>query len=80
MNTTASTANPNFSCSMDGYVAQVKQAVTLALAAISILKSTGLYLLPARLAYSVNYLWKFLLGASSWIGYAVAAAYFLAAD
>ena len=80
MNTTASTANPNFSCSMDGYVAQVKQAVTLGLAAISILKSTGLYLLPTNLAYSVNYLWKFLLGASSWIGYAVAAAYFLAAN
>ena len=78
MNTTTSSSNSNFSCSMDGYVAQVKQFVTIALALISIIKSTGLYLLPTNLAYSVNYFWKFFLSASSWIGYATAAAYYFA--
>ena len=49
-------------------------SVIFGLAAISILKSTGLCLLPTKLACSVKYLWKLLLEASSWIGYSVAAA------
>ena len=76
MNTTTSSANPNFSCSMDGYVSEVRQILALSLAAVAIIKSSFLYMLPLNLAISLNYAWKFLVGAGSWIGYAVAAAYF----
>jgi hypothetical protein len=63
-------------CSMDGYVSLTKMVIELALSAIAILKETYAAMLPMELGKSVQYAWDGLVGAGSWPGYAVAAAYY----
>ena len=63
-------------CSMDGYVSLTKMIIELALSAIAIVKETYAAMLPMELGKSVQYAWDGLVGAGSWPGYAVAAAYY----
>ena len=69
-----------FECSMDGYVGLVQKLMNVALAGLSILRQIGSSFLPHDLRKAVEYAWLGLLGAGSWIGYALAAAYFAAEE
>jgi hypothetical protein len=65
-----------FTCSMDGYVTMAADLIELSLFALAILKETYAYILPYELGKSVEYAWDGLVGAGSWVGYAVAALYY----
>ena len=67
-------------CSMDGYAELVQRMMNVALAGLSILRQIGSSVLPHDLRKAVEYAWKGLLGAGSWIGFALAAAYFAAEE
>ena len=69
-----------FVCNMDGYVNIVDEGMEVALAGISILKQIGSAILPADLRTAVDYAWKGIKGAGSWIGFALAAAFFAAKE
>lgn len=47
---------------------------------ISLLKETFAYLLPEELNLSVQLLWDGTMGLSSWIGFAMAALYYVGTD
>ena len=69
-------SDTEFECSMDGYVALTTEFINVALFAIAIVKETYAAMLPEELGKSVQYAWDGLVGAGSWAGYAMAAAYF----
>ena len=73
-------ASTGFVCNMDGYVNIVDEGMEVALAGISILKQIGSAILPADLRKAVDYAWKGLKGAGSWVGFALAAAFFAAKE
>ena len=70
----------DFSCSMDGYVEMTGKIIELSLFAIALVKETFAAILPEALSKSIQYAWDGLVGAGSWAGFAVAAAYFLAEE
>ena len=65
---------------MDGYVSLVDDLFEVALAGLSILRQIGSSFLPADLRSAVEYAWKGLKGAGSWMGYALAAANYAAEE
>jgi len=65
---------------MQGYKKMVKQILELTIFLVAFVKETFLFLLPTNLAKSLNYFWHFLTSAGDWIGYIVAAAYYMAED
>ena len=67
-------------CSMDGYVELVQNGMNVALAGLSILRQMGSSFLPHDLRKAVEYAWKGVLGAGSWVGFALAAGYFAAEE
>ena len=73
-------SSTGFVCNMDGYVTLVANLMEVALAGISILRQIGSAFLPADLRKAVEYAWKGLKGAGSWIGYALAAANYAAEE
>merc|ERR1711957_736514 len=66
----------DFECTMDGYVELTSEFINVALLALAVVKETYAAILPEELGKSVQYAWKGLVGAGSWAGYAMAAAYF----
>jgi len=67
-------------CTMDGYVNLVANGMNVALAGLSILRQIGSSFLPADLRKAVEYAWRGVLGAGSWVGFALAAGYFAAEE
>ena len=67
-------------CSMTGYVDMVNEAVELVLIVISMYKEIIASMLPKDLKLAVKYFYSGLTSAGSWIGFVVAAAYFMALD
>ena len=71
-------------CDMDGYTTMVDQIMNLALLAItlnmSLIESALDLMTLTDLSVTVEYGYKFLKSGTSWIGYAVAAVYYLAED
>merc|ERR1712086_1015021 len=65
-----------FECTMDGFVDLTSEFINVALIALAIVKETYAAVLPYELGKSVQYAWDGLVGAGSWAGYAMAAAYF----
>ena len=65
---------------MDGYVELIQNLMNVALAALAILRQIGSAFLPHDLRKAVEYAWKGVTGAASWVGYALAAAYFAAEE
>merc|ERR1712071_114186 len=66
--------------SMEGFVEMVIQITELVLSVITMFKEVLASALPVNLAKSLKYFYQGLSGASSWLGYGVAAVYFLAQD
>lgn len=63
-------------CNMDGYVKMTKEIGRLVLILVTWFKETWGAVLPDNLKLATDYLYEFMLGVGSWIGYATAAAYF----
>merc|ERR1719155_119350 len=67
-------------CNMAGYQTLVQELVGTALAVVTMAISIGEAILPADLALSLDLAYKFLKSAPGWIGYVLAAAYYIAED
>ena len=67
-------------CSMEGFVEMVIQITELVLSVITMFKEVLASALPINLAKSLKYFYQGMSGASSWLGYGVAALYFLVKD
>jgi len=73
-------SSTGFSCSMDGYTKMVTEITELAIIVISMYKEIWAAILPTNLALALKYAYAGLTGVSNWIGYAIAALYYLAED
>merc|ERR1711981_966152 len=67
-------------CSMEGFVNMVIEITELVLSVVTMFKEIIVPVLPENLGKSLKYAYMGLSGASSWLGYAVAAVYFIAKD
>jgi len=65
---------------MDGYTKMTLQITELAIIVISMYKEIWAAILPEDLALALKYAYAGLTGVSGWIGYAIAALYYLAED
>lgn len=65
---------------MDGLVDFALKLVENLLLLLSLAKETFAYAVPDELGKAIEYLWKGLIGSSSWLGYAMAAGYFVGTD
>lgn len=74
------TSGANMACSMNGYKALVEDILRLSLTAITlyngIIEQTLAAMTLTYLAKSYDLLYSFLLGASGWVAYVIAAAYY----
>ena len=77
---TAKKSSTGFSCSMDGYRKMTQEITQLLIAAISLYKSVLAAILPENLALALTYFYDGLTGINNWLGFAVAAVYYLAED
>jgi hypothetical protein len=73
-------SSTGFSCSMDGYTKMTIEITELLLVVISMYKEIWAAILPENLALSLKYAYQGLTGVSGWIGYAIAALYYMAED
>ena len=73
-------ATTGFECSMDGYKQLTLDVVDLLIFYIPMAKSVFKAVLPADLRLALDHLYYGLTGANAWIGYAVAAGYYMALD
>ena len=73
-------SSTGFSCSMDGFTDMIIKITELLLIAISMYKEIWVAILPANLALSLKYAYQGLSGVSSWVGYAMAALFYIAED
>ena len=69
-----------FECSMTGYTTMVLEITELVLIVFSMYKEIIASMLPPDLKKAFKYFYKGLTGVSSWIGFLIAAVYFLAED
>ena len=67
-------------CSMTGMVNMVIEATELVLVVLSMYKEVIASMLPKDLKKSLKYFYQGLSGASSWLGFFIAALYFAALD
>ena len=74
------TSSTGLKCSMEGFVKMVIEITELILSVITMFKEVLATALPTDLAKSLKYAYQGLSGASSWLGYAVAAVYFITKD
>ena len=73
-------AGGKFNCSMDGYKKMSKEILELVLIIATFSVETFKAMLPSNLQAAVGYAYDFLMGMGSWMGYAVAALYFLSIE
>ena len=67
-------------CSMDGYQKMTKEILELVLIIATFANETFKAMLPPNLQKAAGYAYDFLIGAGTWVGYAVAALYFLSVE
>ena len=65
---------------MDGYVKMIKEVVEVSLLGISLIKESLTAIAPAELSHALRYLWDGMVGLGNWMGYALAAAYYIGED
>ena len=75
-----SAGNPNFQCTMDGYVGATQELLKVALIVVDLIVTTFRAVLPTNLSISVGYAYDFLISAGSFLGYLTAALYFFAKE
>jgi hypothetical protein len=69
-----------FECSMDGYVAMVNEITDLLLVIIALAKEIFASMLPPDLKKALKYGWKALTGSGAWMGYLIAALFYMAEE
>ena len=71
-----------FSCSMAGYVGMVQEIISTALFAVTMLESTVYWIISGlpSIARAWQLSFEFLTGAADWIGYLIAAVYYIGID
>ena len=74
------TNGAELNCSMNGYTKMVDEIMNLALAAITIGVSTFGAILPADLSRSLKLMYRFIKSSASWMGFFVAAIYYIGLD
>ena len=70
----------NFECSMDGYTKMVYEITDLVLLIFAMTKELIALMMPEDLKKAVKYAWAGLNGASGWMGYVVAATFYLSEE
>lgn len=65
---------------MDGFVKMVKEMTEVALIGLSLVKETVSSMAPRELSLSIQYLWDGMMGLGNWMGYALAAGYYIGLD
>lgn len=65
---------------MDGFTKLARQLMENVLLLIALLKETFAYMLPVELNLTVSLIWDGLVGLNNWVGYAIAAIYYLGTD
>ena len=65
---------------MDGFVKMIHEMIEIAIMGVSLLKESVLTIVPKELALSIQYLWDAVLALSNWLGYALAAVYYIGED
>lgn len=73
-------AATGFECSMDGYKSLVIEFIDLLIIAIPMAKEMFKLVMPYDLKMAIDHLYLGLTGANAWIGYAIAALYYIAVD
>ena len=74
------TSGSELNCSMNGYTKMVDDIMSLALVAITLGVSTFGAILPADLSRSLKLLYRFIKSSASWMGFFVAAIYYIGLD
>lgn len=74
------TKGSELSCSMNGYTKMVDDIMSLALIVLTMVNSTFAAMLPKDLAKSSKLLYGFIKGSASWVGFFVAAVYYIGLD
>lgn len=69
-----------FNCGMKGYKTLVLEVVDLLIFGIALGKEVFMAILPEDLAMALDHLYLGLTGAGAWIGFVMAAAYYMAED
>jgi len=67
-------------CSMDGMSKMVEELTEVSLMLIAIVKEMAVAMIPPEFSMAVNYGWTGLVGVQNWMGYAMAATYFLGVE
>ena len=78
--TEAGSSGQTLNCNMAGYQQLVSEIVAAALGVVTMAISIGEAILPTDLALSLDLMYKFLRSAPGWIGYVLAAVYYMAED
>ena len=73
-------SSTGLNCSMTGMVDMVIEATELILVVLSMYKEVIASMLPPDLKKALKYFYQGLSGASSWMGFFIAALYFMALD
>ena len=74
------TSTTGLECSMEGFVELVLEITELFMSIITLMRIVLEIMLPDDLATSLKYFYRGMSGVNSWLGYGVAAVYFLAKD
>ena len=67
-------------CNLGGFAGMGKEIVDLSLLVFSLTKEIFSTMLPDNLKKAVKYAWDGALGAANWVGFALAALYYLSAE
>ena len=65
---------------MDGYTNMVIEITDLTLLILALAKETFAVMMPIDLRKAIKYGWKALVGSSAWMGYLIAALYYLSEE
>ena len=73
-------AATGFECSMEGYKKIVLELVDLLIIAIPMIKEMAVAIMPEDLGKAIDHFYLGLTGANAWVGYLMAAVYYMAVD
>merc|ERR1719313_31911 len=73
-------AATGFECGMEGYTEMVLNVVDLLIVAIPLIKEMTVAIMPEDLGKAIDHAYIGLTGANAWVGYLMAAVYYMALD
>ena len=79
-NSLADESTTGLVCTMDGFTKMISELFEVLFAAIAVVKETALAAIPPNFQKAVQFAWEGAVGMQNWIGYVLAAIYFLSAE